>query len=214
MPEIPNKIWLFRMIHYQNLQYILQNGLCCANHALKDPDYIPIGDSSLIQARNICDVPIIPPNGNLSEYVPFYFAGHSPMLYMIMKGYKNVTKYPQKDIIYLVFNVQDVINSGVEWCFTDGHAKANITKYFNDLNDLNQIDWEIIKSKSWENTEKDPDRKRKKACEFLVKNFLPISLLKGIIVFDKNTENIVQNVLNIVNLPIKIYIDSKKEYYY
>lgn len=40
---IPNPVYLFRIVHWQNIEYILRHGLCSNNHTLKDPQYINIG---------------------------------------------------------------------------------------------------------------------------------------------------------------------------
>ena len=66
---------IFRMVHFDNLEYVLRNGMCTRNHTLADPDYINIGDSDLISQRQEYPAKIVPPGGNLGDYVPFYFGG-------------------------------------------------------------------------------------------------------------------------------------------
>ena len=66
-------------MHVANVEWILKNGLHCANSGSTDPNYVPIGNSDLIAKRNERDVPI-PPGGTLSDYIPFYFTSASPML--------------------------------------------------------------------------------------------------------------------------------------
>jgi len=83
---------VFRMVHANNVEYILKNGICCRTHPLADPDYINIGDTHLITQRDEYMVPINPPDGNLGDYVPFYFGGHSPMLLNIKTGHRGVSK--------------------------------------------------------------------------------------------------------------------------
>ena len=69
---------LFRMTHIENLRIILKDGMYAPN-VRRYPEYINIGDESLIEQRGEFQVPIAP-GGVLSDYVPFYFGGHSPML--------------------------------------------------------------------------------------------------------------------------------------
>ncbi|MBK6902266.1 MAG: DUF4433 domain-containing protein [Saprospirales bacterium] len=69
--SIPDKIWLYRITHRDNLPHILRHGLVTAGHAEADPDFVGIGDNTLISVRKDKPVPV-PPYGNLSEYVPFY----------------------------------------------------------------------------------------------------------------------------------------------
>ena len=143
---VPENIFLYRMVHWQNVEYILQNGLCCREHANADPNYINIGHRQLISDRH--NHPIALPNaGNLGDYVPFYFAGHSPMLYLIKNGYQGVAKRPQEDIVYLVCNFETIENSGLEYVFTDRNAKISITNFYTDKQDFEKLHWEIINSK-------------------------------------------------------------------
>jgi ssDNA thymidine ADP-ribosyltransferase, DarT len=66
--------------------------------------------------------------GFLADYVPFYFANRSPMLYSIHRG--NVVGYAggQANVVHLVSNVEQVVSGNRSWCFTDGHAVEAITE--------------------------------------------------------------------------------------
>ncbi len=46
---MPRTIWLFRITHIANLEHDLLKGLCVANSANANPNYLQIGDSSLIK---------------------------------------------------------------------------------------------------------------------------------------------------------------------
>lgn len=89
------------MVHRQNIPHILQFGLCICTHQNADSNYISIGHEKLISERDKQEVNI-PEMGTLGEYIPFYFAGHSPMLYLIKNGYQGVQKRPQEDLVFLV----------------------------------------------------------------------------------------------------------------
>ncbi len=97
MPNTPNKIRLFRMVHYQNIPYILLHGM--VNDA-DDPNYISIGDSKLINQRKkfLIDNKRY---DNLGAYIPFYFSGHTPMLLNIKTGHRGITKREQDEIVSL-----------------------------------------------------------------------------------------------------------------
>ncbi|WP_353128437.1 DarT ssDNA thymidine ADP-ribosyltransferase family protein [Parapedobacter pyrenivorans] len=68
------------------VEHILVHGLCSAQHPSHDPNYIHIGHQQLITDRHNHPIPLAD-YGHLGEYIPFYFWGHSPMLYMIMITY-------------------------------------------------------------------------------------------------------------------------------
>ncbi len=206
--------FIFRMIHFSNLEFILTHGLHTKNSSTCDPSYINIGDVQLIEQRQSFHVRINPPGGDLGDYIPFYFGGHSPMLLNIKTGYRGIQQRPQDELIYIVCQISQVISQCPEWCFTDGHAKNNITEFYNDVKDLIHVDWNIVKSQFWRNDEDDMDRMRKKQAEFLVKNHVPVSCIAGIIVKTATRETYVKKLLERLNLAIKVHTDSKNNYFY
>jgi len=48
----PDEIRLFRMLHWQNVAYVLEHGICCRGHENADPDYINNGHRGLIEDRD------------------------------------------------------------------------------------------------------------------------------------------------------------------
>lgn len=187
---------LFRMIHIDNAEHVLRNGICTRTHPMANPNYIEIGDNVLIEQRHSYSVGINPPGGNLGEYVPFYFAGHTPMLLNIKTGWRGVKRHSQSEIIFIVTNVKYILENCGEWCFTDGHAKEAITTFYNDLNDLSQLDWEAIRRRKWNNTLDDMDRQRKKQAEFLVRDFVPVECIRGIYVYNEHSKIKIQQIQN------------------
>jgi hypothetical protein len=51
MPDF-NKIYLYRMIHVDNIPHILQHGITHSTSANANPNFVPIGDGGLIATRN------------------------------------------------------------------------------------------------------------------------------------------------------------------
>ena len=74
------QIRIFRMTHIANMLHILEHGITHSSSPHANPDYRPIGDGSLIGSRAA-----FPVTGNktLGDYIPFYFWGRMPMLYVI-----------------------------------------------------------------------------------------------------------------------------------
>jgi hypothetical protein len=171
----PNYIWVFRILHIDNVEYLLTHGICTRSHPQADPGYIDIGDTGLIAQRHDYPVNIIPPNGVLGDYVPFYFGPLSPMLLNIKTGFRGITQRPQEDIVYIACSVDTIVKHCAEWCFTDGHAKTSITTFYNDLANLGEVDWNLVYERYWKNTEDDFDRIRRKQAEFLVKGHVPVN---------------------------------------
>ncbi|WP_316846531.1 DUF4433 domain-containing protein [Pedobacter psychrodurus] len=212
-PEL-DKIWIFRITHIDNLRYALLNGLFSYGHAQADPDYINIGDSNLIQQRHDHQVKINPPNGQLGDYIPFYFGPLSPMLLNIKTGQRNITQRPQKDIVYLCCNLRNIISNCGEWCFTDGHAKTAITTFYNNTDDIDQVDRGLAHERYWHATDEDLDRMRKKQAEFLVKHSVPPGCISNVVVFDAERQAQVVEIKKELNLDLNIHINPKGKYYY
>ncbi len=119
----PDKALIFRITHRSNIPWILENGLHCAN-GLQDPQFVPIGDREIIVHRQEKTVPI-PPGGPLSDYVPFYFTPHPPMLYNIKTGCRGVTQRSNEEVVILVSSLHKVLEHGGTFVFTDRHAAAS-----------------------------------------------------------------------------------------
>ncbi|WPQ64585.1 DUF4433 domain-containing protein [Chitinophaga sancti] len=203
---------LFRIIHLNNLEYVLKNGMFTRGHINADPNYINIGDSTLITQRQAHPVGIVPPGGSLGDYVPFYFGPLSPMLLNIKTGYRGIVKRPQTDIVYICCRFANITKSCKEWCFTDGHAKDRLTAFYNNKDQLEAVDWNMVGQRYWRANEEDIDRMRRKQAEFLVKNQVPVECISGIIVYDSTTEGIVKKLITELRLSIPVIV--KSEYYY
>jgi len=205
--------WIYHITDQKNLPGILtQNGLYSKNkekELLTAP--VSIAYEGLQQRRSETEVPI-PPFGTLHDYVPFYFAPRSPMLYAIHKRMIEGYVGSQQDIIYLISRVQIIEANNIPYVFTDGHAIMAFSEFYNQSSDLGNIDWQTMEERYWYDTEQDGDRKRRRQAEFLVKDFLPFHLLKGIAVIDIETETNVKNILERYGkiLPVRV----KYEWYY
>ena len=204
-------LFIYRMTQIDNVPFIVQNGLWSKLSPVQDPNFMPIGNPDIIDKRTNKTVVVIPPGGVLGEYVPFYFSGHSPMLFNIATGY-GVMKVPQKDIVFLVCDALEIVNAGIPYCFTDGNATKAISKFYNTLSGLHELDWPCIRATYWKNTEDDYDRVRKKMSEFLVKEHVPDELIRGIIVKNPEAEQRVTAMLGESLIGCKIKVDTKYEY--
>ena len=199
---------IFRIIHYKNLPFILENGLHCPNSDIKDENFVPIGFPSLIASRNETVIPLAP-GGTLSDYIPFYFTVKSPMLYVIAQGNDpEVIKTPQKEIIYLVSSLEKLQENNCSFAFTDRHAKLAYTKFYNSLEDIDKLNWEIIRSADW-GRQHGVERKEIKQAECLVHQFMPVEALIGIGCKDQEIADLINAELlkKQKNIPIKIKPD-------
>lgn len=172
------------MTHILNIPHILDVGFVHADSPNASPDYIPIGDSSMIRARAERDVA----GKTLDQYIPFYFGPRSPMLFVIQNGFNGVTKRFPRDIVYCVLRIDSVINSKLRFVFTDGHAADHITKTYkrDDLTNIDSIiSYNDVYAQFWN---EDPDAKRKKEAELLFLDEVPSSLISGYVVYDEKAK--------------------------
>lgn len=209
----PNPTHIYHITHFKNLDSILKlNGLTSVTSLRSgNLSYENIAFNDIQARRNVFEVPVSP-YGNLHDYVPFYFAPRSPMLYTINRG--NVPNYSdgQGPLIYLVSDAQTVHNKSVPYCFTDGHGIMFFTEYYKALKDLDKVDWDIMKSNFWADTPDDNDRKRRRQAEFLVHKFLPLECIKVIVVMNDNIKSKVVELLSQHNIQIPVF--TQKDWYY
>jgi len=202
-------IYIYRIIHIDNLDYILkQNELIHYQHSNADPNYINIGQKELITKRKSHKVTTQVTNEAYCpscEYIPFYFWYYSVMLYNIQNGY-DTDKIKANEIIYLVYQLKGIIND-IDFLFTDGHGFKGMTKWYDDISQVNHIDWNTIKSTNWANTEDDSDRKRRKQAEFWIKEKVSLNKITGIAVFDTTTQKHVVELCqkNKKNINVKVH---------
>ena len=113
----PEKALIWRIVHRDNLPWILDNGL----QPTQASAYVAIGNTDLISRRTHREVPI-EPGGTLADYVPFYFTPFSPMMYNIYTGRGEVPKRSNEEICILVSSLLRVNVMGLRFVFTDRHA--------------------------------------------------------------------------------------------
>ena len=186
MPDL-NKIYLFRMLHIDNMQQVLLHGITHRNSPNANVDFVPIGDVSLISNRDTFAMP----NGKIiGDYIPFYFWARMPMLFVIQNGFNGVQSTPALQIVYCVSSIAQMLSHQLGFVFTDGHAVDSFSTFHNE-NDVSNIDtildFDAIKSKFWKD-DKDLDKKRRKEAEFLVKEDVPITAIVGYICFDETAK--------------------------
>lgn len=173
--------YLYRMTHVDNVAHIMSHGITHRNSVNANPNYTPIGDSTLINSRDSFRLDI---GQLLGDYIPFYLGVRMPMLYVIQKGFNGVAKTAKEDIVYCVCSVQNIIDENLPFVFTDGHAMSNLTTQFDatSVNSIsNIVDYKAIKIRDWINPN-DLDLKRRMEAEFLVLGDIPYSRVSGFIV--------------------------------
>ena len=201
----PERALIFRITHIRNVPWLLRNGVCCRSGALHDPGFVEIGNPDLIAKRPHRTVPI-PPGGNLSDYVPFYFTPHSPMLLNILTGYNGVVQRTKSEIVVLVSSLHRLAERGVPFVFTDRHAYMLPARYFADLADLAQVDWPLLRARNFKHDPNDPGKKDRYQAEGLVHHAVPVDALLAIACANEPAAEEARRMMTAAGVSLKIVV--------
>ncbi|MDE3037104.1 MAG: DUF4433 domain-containing protein [Pseudomonadota bacterium] len=217
------KTRIFHITALENLPSILETGyLYATNHI--PCDHCSIANEEVQRTRASKPVPL-PPHGVIHDYVPFYFAPRSPMLYVNHKGSIQNAR-PQEEIVHLVTTAQIIEKAELPFVFYDRHAVKALAQPYNDLEHLNKIDWELFfepppgnggYAAYWHDNPNGSNpkwigRKEVRQAEFLVHKQLPWQLIAGIATIDKDKAEQVEAILKRYKQKTQVVV--KREWYY
>lgn len=187
---------IHHITHVSNLQPILAEGalVCDGDSARRNLMLQGIAHAHPKERRARTPVPV-GPGGSLSDYVPFYFAPRSPMLYAIHTGAVVGYEGGQGAVVHLVSSVEPVAAAGLPFVFTNGHAVVSLSDFFTDTAHLADLDWAVMKLTYWNDTQQDPDRSRWRQAEFLVHQRFPWGLVAEVGVVDEARRQEVRGIL-------------------
>lgn len=133
------------------------------------------------------------------------------MLHNIKNRYSGVQQLNQTDIVYICCKLENILQKDLDFIFTDGHAKNKTTRFFSDPPYLDQVDWNLVHERYWNNTTDDNDRKQ---AEFLIKSHVQPDYINAIVVYDQEKYDFVTAIMNDLELKIPVHIDKEKKLYY
>ncbi len=86
------------------------------------------------------------------------------------------------------------------------------SEFYDDLKDIDEVDWKVMESQYWNDTPTLPDRKRRRQAEFLVKDFCPWELFPEIGVINSRIESRVKRMLE--NSTHQPTVQIHRDWYY
>jgi hypothetical protein len=178
----PEKALIWRIVHRDNMPWILDNGLFAGNSTTRCPNWVSIGNPELTNKRATHPVPI-DPGGCLNDYVPFYFTPFSVMMRNIHTGWGGIAKRRNEDIVILVSSLHHVQKMGLKFVFTDMHAYYQWATYHDDLRQLSQIDWGLLQRRDFKREPDDPAKFERYQAEALIHQHCPIDGLLGMVCY-------------------------------
>lgn len=206
----PEKALIWRIVHRDNIPWILTNGLHCANSKIRDPNYVNIGNVDLIDKRRHRIVPV-EPGGTLTDYIPFYFTPFSVMMMNIHSG-RSVVKRRNEEIVILVSSLRRIDRLGLPFLFTNAHAYPSWTNYYSELEDLDQIDWNLLQARDFKRDPDDPRKVERYQAEALIHKNLPVKALLGMICYTDSQKNDIREQISELDLDLTVH--ARKDWYF
>ncbi|MGG4579695.1 MULTISPECIES: type II toxin-antitoxin system toxin DNA ADP-ribosyl transferase DarT [Alcaligenes] len=199
----PQKALIWRIVHRDNIPWILGNNLHCGNSSAQATSWVTIGNTELIGKRGEREVPIAP-GGVLNDYIPFYFTPFSPMMINIHSGRGGVQRRPNEEIVILVSDLHRISAQKIPFVYTDKHAYYGWANFYTDIQHLHNIDWKILQTRDFRRDPNDLEKFERYQAEALIHQMLPVSALLGMICYTDDTKTTIERWLQKqkINIPV------------
>ena len=191
--------YLYHMTEVSNLENIFKHGLLSHNEAhSKGLNQTDIALPEVHQLR-AGKTPIY--GISLHEFVPMYFNPRNPMLFL--------RKDLENRIVIIAIDRRAIYQD--KSMFSDGNAANKPTRFYNDLSDLDKLNWTCIQDDYWPNYQ---DGKRVKCAETLTHPKITIKHIQKIYCNNMGTKRIVDEKAPLaktfqVELNSKLFFTSK-----
>lgn len=207
----PQKALIWRIVHRDNLPWILDNGLSSGNSDHLSSTWVHIGNPELTGKRATHQVPL-EPGGYLNDYVPFYFTPFSVMMKNIHSGRGGVQRRNNDEIVILVSSLHHLQRQGIPFIYTDSHAYYMWSNFYSDLAYLNQVDWPLLQSRNFMRDPDDPAKFERYQAEALVHQHCPVSGLIGVICYTESIK--LQLEAMIAQRGLQLPVHARKGWYF
>lgn len=212
---VPIPTPIYRLIHVDNLSVCLQReGLHAPNYTPDDGlPYRTIHNGEVQEKRHAREISC-GPGGVIHDYVSFYFGPLSPMHLQLKTGQVPDHTEGQEPLIYLTSTVQTIIANSVPFVFSDGHGIAAYTTWYDNPDDLDNVDWGMVGQRYWADSVDDMDRQRRKQAEFLISRTCPWGLIEQIAVINTTMKERVELLLAAVDAALHRPVNVIPDWYY
>ena len=184
MTKIPTNPKIYHITHISNIDGILADKVLWSDaKRLEFGLDCEIVGMSVIKRRRLEELEVKCHSGTMvGEYVPFYFCPRSIMLYILYMGNHPDLNYRggQGPILHLQADLETAIQwaneKDIRWAFSDRNAGERIANFYNDPDDLNEINWSAVEATDF----RDMLVKEGKQAEFLIYESFPWELVEKI----------------------------------
>ena len=215
---MPHPVRLFHITAIANLTDIFAKGMLLSKNfvAANGIAYANIAHQGAQGARSGKAVPN-PPGGNIHDYVPFYFAPRSPMLYAINGGRVLGCDLRQADIVHFETTVDLALAHKNPYVVYDRNATKPYSTPYISLDGLNFVAWDLITETPLldgyckyfhdiPSKVKYVDRMEKRMAEFLVKSHVPLAAITRMGVLSNAQQQVVNKIVSTCELSIPVVV--------
>lgn len=201
---------IFHFTHIDNLPSIIAaNALSCDARISRSGALGVEAGNPQIKERRRSRAVACAPWGTVADYVPFYYAARSPMMFTIAKGNVPTFTGDHHDLVYFTSHVTTIIEAGLPWVASDRNAAVAVADFTNDPAVFDClahpdpaagfVDWPLMNRTYWNSVPNDPDRMERRMAEFLVHDRVPLSVITSLAVHSPRQAGIVERLFTSVD---------------
>lgn len=186
---------LFHITHVSNIAGILDRGILSHTKAYKSGLFKKdISNQAINQKRSrlesINNYPI-------HDYAPLYINPKNPMLESLC-----LKKNLRDELILIQVDPNILVKSNSNILFTDGNAAEESSSFYNNLEDFNKLNWELLSDNYYLSHN---DGKRIKCSEVLVQDYIDIPYIVKLLTFNEaNFESLYYLFPNHMNIGLEV----------
>jgi len=134
------------------------------------------------------------------------------MLYNIITGWAGIRKRSKDEIVIMASSLHEIKKRGIQFLFTDRHARLAARQFHSDLARLDQVDWPLLQRRDFKNDPDDPGKKERYQAEALIYKHAPIDALAGVVCYSDAVVGTINRHLATRNQTFKVV--KKTDWYF
>jgi ssDNA thymidine ADP-ribosyltransferase, DarT len=211
-PWTEGELAAYHITHVDNLASIVACGELSCDRRCAAAERNPIGIAHTdLKEKRARKAVAVAAGGTLADYVPFYYAPRSPMLYSIATGWVAEYGGSQEEILHLVCSVDELAKSR-RFVITDRHPITPLAEQSDDLDALDELDWGLMRAQYWSDTDEDGERKFRRQAEFLVYRSVPVTSIRLVGAMTRETASRAAESLSTLPDPPPVIV--RRNWYY
>lgn len=128
------------------------------------------------------------------------------MMYNIRTGYNGITQRQNSNIVILVSSLPKFEECGVNYVFSDRHAKLETAYFYTDQDDLDKIDWPILQARDFRRDNDDLEKIERYQAEALAYTHVPVEALLGIVCYNQTVKKELTTAIENRELSLKLHV--------